>query len=198
MKTAFRKNVFRQIKNTWNRFIAIFGIVALGVGFFAGLKATTPVMKMSADAYYDDCGFMDLRILSTMGLTQEDVDAIQNTEGIEELYASYSMDALVDFESGQRAIKVMSYSDSTSINRPTLVEGRLPENDSECVVDSRMVDTQISIGCVIRISDENTEDVKQTFARQEYTVVGRVSSPLYYSIDRGSTTLADGSLDGFI
>ena len=65
MKTAFRKNVFRQIKNTWNRFIAIFGIVALGVGFFAGLKATTPVMKMSADAYYDDCGFMDLRILST-------------------------------------------------------------------------------------------------------------------------------------
>lgn len=198
MKTAFRKNVFRQIKNTWNRFIAIFGIVALGVGFFAGLKATTPVMKMSADAYYDDCGFMDLRILSTMGLTQEDVDAIQNTEGIEELYASYSMDALVDFESGQRAIKVMSYSDSTSINRPTLLEGRLPENDSECVVDSRMVDTQISIGCVIRISDENTEDVKQTFARQEYTVVGRVSSPLYYSIDRGSTTLADGSLDGFI
>ncbi len=198
MKTAFRKNVFRQIKNTWNRFIAIFGIVALGVGFFAGLKATTPVMKMSADAYYDDCGFMDLRILSTMGLTQEDVDAIQNTEGIEELYASYSTDALVDFESGQRAIKVMSYSDSTSINRPTLVEGRLPENDSECVVDSRMVDTQISIGCVIRISDENTEDVKQTFARQEYTVVGRVSSPLYYSIDRGSTTLADGSLDGFI
>ena len=198
MKTAFRKNVFRQIKNTWNRFIAIFGIVALGVGFFAGLKATTPVMKMSADAYYDDCGFMDLRILSTMGLTQEDVDAIQNTEGIEELYASYSTDALVDFESGQRAIKVMSYSDSTSINRPTLVEGRLPENDSECVVDSRMVDTQISIGCVIRISDENTEDVKQTFARQDYTVVGRVSSPLYYSIDRGSTTLADGSLDGFI
>lgn len=198
MKTAFRKNVFRQIKNTWNRFIAIFGIVALGVGFFAGLKATTPVMKMSADAYYDDCGFMDLRILSTMGLTQEDVDAIQNTEGIEELYASYSTDALVDFESGQRAIKVMSYSDSTSINRPTLVEGRLPENDSECVVDSRMVDTQISIGCVIRISDENTEDVKQTFARQEYTVVGRVASPLYYSIDRGSTTLADGSLDGFI
>lgn len=198
MKTAFRKNVFRQIKNTWNRFIAIFGIVALGVGFFAGLKATTPVMKMSADAYYDDCGFMDLRILSTMGLTQEDVDAIQNTEGIEELYASYSTDALVDFESGQRAIKVMSYSDSTSINRPTLVEGRLPENDSECVVDSRMVDTQISIGCVIRISDENTEDVKQTFARQEYTVVGRVSSPLYYSIDRGSTMLADGSLDGFI
>ena len=90
MKTAFRKNVFRQIKNTWNRFIAIFGIVALGVGFFAGLKATTPVMKMSADAYYDDCGFMDLRILSTMGLTQEDVDAIQNTEGIEELYASFS------------------------------------------------------------------------------------------------------------
>ena len=66
MKTAFRKNVFRQIKNTWNRFIAIFGIVALGVGFFAGLKATTPVMKMSADAYYDDCGFMDLRILSKM------------------------------------------------------------------------------------------------------------------------------------
>ena len=195
MKSAFKKNVCRQIKNSFNRFIAIFGIVALGVGFFAGLKATTPVMKMSADQYYDKTNLMDFRVLSTLGLTQEDVDAIRDVEGVQDVFASRSVDTLVDFADGQRAVKVMAYDSDARINKLDVMQGRLPQNENECVVDYRIAkgNPAISVGSVIQIAEN-----KDMFSSDVYTIVGIVTTSYYYSIDRESTTIGNGTLSGFI
>lgn len=196
--SAFSKNVFRQIKDSFNRFIAIFGIVALGVGFFAGLKATSPVMKASADQYYDRQGLMDLRIVSATGLTKTDVDEISGVDGVQETFASRSIDALAQLEDGQRAVKLMAYSPDTNINRLTVVEGRLPENDGECVIDNRIWKSGgISLGSKMRICDENEPSVT-AFIDGEYTIVGVVQSPYYHSIDRESTSIGNGALAGFV
>jgi len=208
LKTAFTLDIFKEIKSTFNRFIAIFAIVALGVGFFAGLNGTTPDMKLTADDYYDEYNLMDIRLLSTMGFTEGDIEALRGFDGVEAVMPSYSVDAVIDTNSGEKVAKVHalksngSIDDPAFINRPVLVAGRLPENSSECVIDSTATgdaeEFSVKIGDAISISPGNDEDTSDLFASKEFTVVGIVDSPYYISFQRGNTDIGNGRISFFM
>lgn len=200
MKSAMRKNIYREIKNTFGRFIAIFAIVALGVGFFAGLKATSPVMKSTADGYFDRQEFMDIRLLSTMGFTEEDVRAVEGVPGIDKVEATYSLDVLAESESGLKAVKLHAIPDnSNGMNKPVLVEGRMPEKSGECVLDSRIAGGEFGdIGDTLTISDKNEADTLDMLKTREFTITGIVDSPYYISVQRGTTSIGNGNIAGFV
>lgn len=201
MKSAMRKNIYREIKNTFGRFIAIFAIVALGVGFFAGLKATSPVMKSTADEYFDRQELMDIRLLSTMGFTDEDVNAVEDVPGIDKIDATYSIDVLAESESGLKAIKLhaLPEDNSNGMNEPVLIEGRLPEKSGECVLDERIAGGDFGgIGDTLTISDKNETDTLDMLKTRELTITGVVESPYYISVQRGTTSIGNGNIAGFV
>ena len=143
MKSAMRHNIFKEIKTTFSRFMAIFAIVALGVGFFAGLKATTPDMKATTDRYFDDNNLMDIRLLSTMGFTEEDAETLKMQPGIKDVMPTYNCDVLIESSSGISVARIHALPQEGSkydnINVPVLVEGRLPQIAGECAIDKTMV-----------------------------------------------------------
>lgn len=197
MKSAMRRSIFREIKTTLNRFLAIFAIVALGVGFFSGLKATTPDMKLTADRYFDETNLMDLRLLSTFGFNEEDIDAIRSQEGIQGVMPSYSLDALFETADGEKALKVHAV--PGKINQPVLVEGRLPEKSGECVIEHSEVNGALGgIGDTVKLSSENTAETLDALATHEFTIVGVVETPYYISFERGTTDIGNGKLNGFL
>ena len=156
MNKAFIKDIFKEIFKTYNRFLAIFAIVALCVGFFAGLKATTPTMKKSVYTYFDENHLMDIHLLSTTGFTESDINALKENESLNlsGLSATSSLDALVDFEYGKKAYKFIAINNGSEINQFYLTEGRMQENEGECVIDSRMAlgENAPGIGSVIELS----------------------------------------------
>ncbi len=200
MRSAMRRNIFKEIKNTFGRFLSIFAIVALGVGFFAGLKATPPVMEKTADEYYDLQNLMDIRLLSTMGFTEEDVEAIENVPGIKQVDATYSIDALAESKSGIKALKLHALSkDSSGMNKPMLVEGRLPEKSGECVLDKKLAGGDFGgIGDTLTISGENEADTLDMLKTHQFTITGIVDSPYYISVQRGTTGIGNGNIAGFV
>lgn len=208
--TAFFKDVFREIKGTFNRFAAILAIVALGVGFFVGLKATTPDMEATGDLFYDEQNFMDFRLLSTMGFTQDDVSALQEQPYIEGVEAGYAVDVLLESPTGNRATRVMSFpkdrdpGSADYINQPVLEEGRLPQAPGECLMDTEAAEGAVgqpgfgAVGATVTLSAENAEDTLDLFKSKEYTVVGTFRSPLYVSFQRGSTDIGSGVLNNYM
>lgn len=199
MKSAFIKNVFREIKNTFNRFISIFAIVALGVGFVAGLKSSAPSMRHSADIYFDNNNFMDIYILSTYGFTEDDVSAFSEQNEIASVYAAYSLDVLFSGENGSNAVKVMDLPEDSSMNLPEIKEGRFPSEPNECVVDSRMVhDSDFSLGKTISLSEDSIKSTYDSLVNKTYTIVGVVDTPQYLSFQRDSTNIGNGSIKGYI
>ena len=204
LKKSYRKIIFREIKQSFSRFLAIFFIVALGVGFFAGLMATTPDMRLSADRYYDDTYMMDIRVVSTLGLTDDDVKEIRNMDGVSGVMPAYSTDALVNTEEEDSSVArihglpVGDLNDDNPdyLNRVTVTEGRLPEKQGECVLEEDVVGSRpVELGSTIRISPENKDDLSDTLADTEFTVVGYVKSAYYFSIERDQTTVGDGTID---
>ena len=194
------KDIFREIKKTKNRFLSIFAIIALGTGFFSGIKITCPDMKLTAEEYYDQNNLMDVSFLSTFGFTQEDVTALAQQDGIEEVMPGYSYDVIVNAGSEQEVLtKVLSIGDNT-LNQPQLIEGRLPENSGECVVESGThTPDNFQIGETITLtSGVENEAVTDTLKTDTYKIVGIVRSPLYINFERGSTSIGNGSLDCFI
>ncbi len=189
------KTTFREIKSSFGRFLAIFGIVALGVGFFAGLKVTTEAMVETVTGYLREHRFYDLRLVSTLGFDQENVDFFATARDVEAAEGAISFDVLYELgDDHGGAIK--TYSMPEELNTLKLVSGRLPETGSECVLDSGSFGKSV-VGGVIRLSQDNTEEDLEHFAHREYTVVGLVQSPLYIQYERGNTTLGSGRLDGF-
>ena len=143
MKRTYRKNVLRTVRGSLSRFLAITAIVALGVGFFAGLLATTPDMRYSADRFFDDTALFDVRVVGTLALTDDDVEAIRAVEGVEEIMPAYSADALVSDEGGEAQVarfhsvpldEIEEREPQGYLNRIEVIEGRLPVKDDECVV----------------------------------------------------------------
>ena len=195
MKVSVLKMTFRSIRGSVGRFAALFLIVALGAGFFAGLKLTQPDMQETLDTYLNEYNMYDFRLISTVGFTGEDIDAIGEISGVAETEGAYSQDALLDFEGNIKPYSVHSIPEE--INKLQLISGSFPENENECVVDADFFD-ESDIGKTITVSDENTEAVAYSLSETEYTIVGLVESPLYISRDRGTTTLADGSIYAFI
>ena len=196
MSSVLFKDFFKEIKNTFNRFISIFAIVALGVGLFAGLKVTSRVMKKSADAYYDSMDFYDLRLVSTVGFTRDDVDALREYAELSEVDATHTTDALFDAEAGRFALRVFE-TGAGSIDGFLVTDGRLPEKDGECAVDARL-SGKIKLGDKIDLSAENTQTVSDALTPKAFTVTGYVRSPVYISFERGNTNIGNGSLDGFV
>ena len=196
MKQAMRKDFFREIKKSMNRFLSILLIVALGVAFFSGIRATSPDMKLSADQYYDRQNMMDFRVVGTWGLTKEDLDGISSIEGVKEVEPIYSYDVMGKVEQNQYALKF--YSKPEQVNKMTVLEGRMPNKEGECAIDSLLLSNEeFQIGKTITISSGNEDDIHDTFKNTEYKIVGVVSSPIYMDIERGSTTLGDGKLSGY-
>ena len=201
MKKALMKDTVKEITNTFKRFISILLIVLLGVGFFAGIKATSPDMKNTIDRYFDDKNVMDIQVLSTLGLTKGDLEELQKIEGIEQVEGSYSTDVIVN--SGEKEVVVKLMSLPTAINQVSLVEGRLPENNKECVVEPWfLATTNHQIGDLIKIEAEDIQnddgEDQELLNEKKVTIVGTVHSPLYISDDRGTTKLGSGKINYYM
>lgn len=201
MKKTLIKDSIREIKNTFKRFLSILLIVFLGVGFFAGVKATSPDMEKTIDKYFDDTNTYDIEVLSTLGLKDEDIEEMKKIDRIESIEPSYSVDALVHTESKEIVVKMQSMPEE--INKLTLLEGRLPEKENECVVEeSFLLGTKYKIGDTITIEPEMLKDEegndKSMLKNKEFTIVGKVQSPLYISRSRGSSKLGSGKIEYYL
>ena len=201
MKTALLKDGIKEIKNSYKRFISLLLIVLLGVGFFAGIKATSPDMKKTLDTYFDDLDVMDIQVISTLGLTNDDVKAIGQVDQVEQAEGTYQTDAIVTIGEEEVVVKLETLTDN--LNKLNLVEGRMPENANECVVEPRfLIGTGHNIGDTIEVEIEdftNDDGEKEAILKNnELTIVGTAESPLYIYTDRGSTSLGDGMIDYYV
>ena len=186
-----------EIWKTLNRFFSIFLIVALGVAFFAGLRASNPDMRLTADYYYDNSELMDIRVLSTLGLTQEDVTAITQVEGVEKAEPAYSTNVLCTAGNSELVLQVLSL--TTQINKYTLTKGRLPQKTDEVMVDSRFIDsTGMKIGDKIKVTSGSEKDLSETLSQDQFTIVGIGKTPYFLSFQRGSTDIGNGKVNSFI
>ncbi len=201
MKTALFKDGIKEIKNSYKRFISLLLIVLLGVGFFAGIKATSPDMRKTLDTYFDDLNVMDIQVISTLGLTNEDVEAISQVEGVENAEGSCQADAMVTIGEEEVVVKLETLTDN--LNNLNLIEGKLPENKEECVVETKFLsETGHQIGDTIEVAIENiTNDdgeEEKVLKNNKLKIVGAVDSPMYISSERGSTKLGSGMIDYYI
>ena len=201
MKTALLKDGIKEIKNSYKRFISLLLIVLLGVGFFAGIKATSPDMKKTLDKYFDDLDVMDIQVISTLGLTDDDIEAIGQVDQVEQAEGTYQTDAIVTIGEEEVVVKLETLTDS--LNKLNLVEGRMPENANECVVEPRfLTGTGHNIGNTIKVEIENIKnddgEEESVLKNNELTIVGIAESPLYIYTDRGSTSLGDGMIDYYV
>lgn len=190
------KTTFREIKASFGRFMAIFAIIALGVGFFAGLKVTKEAMMTTVRNYLNQYGFQDFRLVSTLGFDQENVEALASAKDVQAAEGAVSFDVLYSRGDGNQGV-VKTFSVTRELNTLKLVQGRMPQEENECVADSQVFG-ESDIGSVIYLSEDNDEDTLENFACREYTIVGLVQSPLYLQYERGNTSLGTGRLDGFI
>lgn len=196
-KKALIKDFYMEIRKSMGRFLSIFFIVALGVSLFSGIRATEPDMRLSGDAYVDENQLMDIRIVSTMGLTMKDVEAIRRLPAIEAAEGAYSIDALCKVKDNMAVLHVMSYLDN--MNAITIEEGRLPRGTDECLVDHDFLKSSgYKIGDTIVLESGTEANLKDTLEKTEYRIVGSGTSPLYFSLDRGSSTIGNGSVSGFL
>lgn len=196
-KNALAKDFFMEIKKTRNRFLSIMLIAALGVAFFAGVRAAAPDMNMSADLLYDKSNFMDIRVLSDLGLTEKDIDAIQDIKGVESVRGGYSADVLCSTEEAQLVVRMMSaYED---INKITVKQGRMPEKKDECLADERFLSLSgYKIGDTISVKSGTDDDIADTLAVTEYKIVGSGTTAYYLSLDRGTSKIGNGELSSFL
>ncbi len=192
MKTT-KIEFIREIRKSSGRFISILFIVALGVAFFSGIRASEPDMRVTGDAYFDQADLMDIKVISTLGLTKDDVKAFEGLDSIDKAEGAYSGDFLTYDGEDQLALHVMSL--SKDMNEIAVTEGRLPKKVGECLVDD---ETDYKVGDKIKLTSGTEDAVTDTLATDELTVVGTGSSPCYISFNRGSTTIGSGSLAGFL
>ena len=193
MKKALHKDFWMEIKKTKARFISIFCIVSLGVAFFSGIQASSPDMRLSGDAYYTENKMMDLKVVGTLGLTENDVDALKKIEGVEWAEGAWATDVLCGEADAQKVLHVESI--NKDVNGLTVTEGRLPEKSGECFLDVTFAQ---GMGYEIGDQMEFREDTEDPFLKKRtYTVTGVGRTPLYISFNRGNTTLGSGEVNGF-
>ena len=196
MKSMMKKTTLREIRESLGRYLAIMAIVALGVGLFAGLKITKTVMVGSADAFWQAQQLYDYRLVSTLGFEEEDVQALAQKADVRAVQGAMEADVLYTDEQGNDKV-LKAHSILENINMLETVAGRLPESDTECVVDDHLYGEEV-IGSKIVLSGDNDQDDLDSFRYTEYTIVGTVRSPLYVQFERGTTSLGNGSVSGFV
>lgn len=198
MRNVMFKSANREIRQSLGRWFAILAIVALGVGFFSGLKVCKEAFLETGNQYLSEHSFFDYELISTLGLEEEDVNTIKETEGVEAAEGSYSADVLISFkddDSGEVCSKFLTISEN--INTPNLVAGKMPKNDNECLGDARFF-TEDDIGSEILISSSNKEDTLDMLSYDSYILTGIADSPLYLNFERGSSSIGDGSMSCFV
>lgn len=195
MKNFTFKMLMRSIRTSIGRYFAILAIIALGVGFFAGLKNARPAMEKTAENYLGGHNLYDFELISTLGFTDDDVEAFSSLDGILAAEGGSSTDVLAYIgDTDEQVYKV--YALPTKINTVEFMSGRLPQSESECAVDADMF-TEEDIGRTITFESES-EDGEYVLDRTEFTITGLVQSPLYISNERGTSALGDGTARGFI
>lgn len=217
MANAFGKDLRRSITHSWGRFLAIAIIAALGAGFYAGLRMTGPDMRLAGDEYYDGTSLADVRVVSTIGFDEAQIDALRDVEGVSAVMPAREADAISELDGVQYTLCFQSLdvdaaqastcddgftvqsSDGSYLNRPILKSGTWPTKSDECLLSSDTVwQTDVHIGDKVRLI-EGTQDLDDSFAEREFTVVGFVNSSYYTcSTNVGSTSLGSGRLTSFV
>jgi putative ABC transport system permease protein len=196
-KNVLRKDFIIEIKKTMGRFVSIFFIVALGVAFYSGIRASEPSMRFTADQYFDDSKLMDLKVMGTMGLTKADIKAIGKVSGIEAVEGGYSKDVLCPVGDNEKVVHMLSM--QKNFDQVSLVEGRLPEKAGECLVDEDFLSyTDLKVGDTVTFHSGDGEALTDSLVTDTYKIVGIGNSPLYISFGRGSSTIGNGEISGFV
>lgn len=202
MPATYLKDIFREIKISLGRFLSILCIVAIGVAFFAGIKASAPDMKNSADTYFDKYNVQDIQVYSTIGLTKKDVAAIKKIKGVKSVQPSFSMDTLSQIDSTQMVIKVISYGIDQKMNKIRVVEGRMPERENECLVEASSTTNKLygtfHIGDTIKLQSGTDEALSKSLKHTKYKIVGTCYNPNYLSYEKGSSNIGSGTVNSFI
>lgn len=195
MSSKMVKTTIREIRGSLGRYMAILAIVMLGVGLFTGLKATTPAMIATESAYLTEQNFFDFRLLSTLGFSEESVDALMELDEIADAEGAISVDAICTMDEKSDIYKFHTI--PQKINRLVLIAGRMPERADECLLDSAMYGEN-AIGSQITVADDNNEDTLDMFDNRAFTAVGIVRTPYYINFERGTTSIGDGKIDAFL
>ena len=196
MKSNMWKSTFREIKQSFGRFMAIFAITALGVSLFSGLKVLHPAMVKTTDTYYKEKQLYNYRVLSDLGFEQEDLEYLAKQEDVRYAEGIVTFDMLCNLEN-ESANVIKIYNVPENINDIELLFGRMPENGKECIVDSAMYSEEI-LGEKIYLSENNDEDDLEYFAAKEFTVVGIAQASNYIQNERGNTSIGNGKIRGFM
>lgn len=187
------KDFYMEIRKSPGRFLSILFIVALGVAFFSGIRASEPDMRLTGDTYFDESNLMDIKALSTYGVTQDDVDAILKIDGVEHAEGAYSADFMQVVDKKQKVLHVISLQDE--MNQVKLSDGRMPQKAGECLADQ---DAGYKVGDTIKLRSGTSDEVKDTLTTDTLKVVGLCSSPMYISYGRGSATIGTGTISAFV
>ncbi len=186
----------REIRNTFGRFFAVFAIIGIGVGFFSGVRITTPVMINTVNSYYEENQLYDYRAVSTLGWEDSEVMQLARADGVRHAEGAWQYDVLCETKDGSTGVyKVHSITDE--VNYLQIIEGRIPETKTECLIDSQNR-LDLSLGDTIYFSDANETDTLDAFAHTSYTVVGFAESTLYINFERGTTSIGNGTVYGFM
>lgn len=201
MKTALLKDTFREVKRTAGRFLSLFAIVALGCGFFAGIKATMPDMVDSANDYFEENRLMDYKMMSTVGVRSQDVEEVKKADNIEGACAAYSKEVFYYYNKQNYVLKAISYSETdekspNKLNKPVLIEGRYPKEPGECLVEKKITaPDSFKIGSTLAFTDtDDTKQLTDSLNHSEYKIVGICVSPLYIGYKRDVTKAGNGSI----
>ncbi|MBQ1395003.1 MAG: hypothetical protein IIY86_02415, partial [Lachnospiraceae bacterium] len=186
----------REVKRTFGRHFAIFAIIALGVGFFSGLRITSPVLVNSMNRYYQKARFYDYKLISTIGWDADTEKALQEQKDVRAAQGAYQEDVLINNPKGDLLV-YKTHSLTTKVNKVKLKKGKLPKKENECLMDARFHEG-FKIGDTITLSDENKEETLAAFTGKEFKITGFAQSPLYTNFERGTTSIGNGTVTGFI
>lgn len=196
MKSMMKKAAFREIKGSFGRYFAILAIIALGVGFFSGVRITTPAMVNTINSFLDENQFYDYRILSSSGWSESDAESFEAEDDVRSAEAAYSLDAVYNYKTGKENV-LKTHSITYDVNQLYLVSGRMPQSPDECVIDAELRKVP-ELNTFLSLSNENDENTLGSLNYSRFKIVGTVYSPLYVNFERGTTSIGNGSVSGFV
>lgn len=196
MKSMMKKAAFREIKGSFGRYFAILAIIALGVGFFSGVRITTPAMVNTINSFLDENQFYDYRILSSSGWSENDAENFEAEDDVRSAEAAYCLDAVYNYKTGKENV-LKTHSITYDVNQLHLVSGRMPQSPDECVIDAELRKVP-ELNTFLSLSDENDENTLGSLNYSKFKIVGTVYSPLYVNFERGTTSIGNGSVSGFV
>ena len=193
---AFRKDFIREITKNKGRFLSVFFIVLLGAAFFSGIRSAEGDMKVSADRYYDEVNYMDLKVLGTLGLTDDDLADIAKTDGVKAVYGGKTVEVLHDIGESEQVVKLIALTDS--VNEPRVVKGRMPEKEDEILVDTQFLKSSgCEIGDQVTFTSGTEDPLSDSLTGDTFTIVGSATLPYYMDLNRGTGSIGNGSINSF-